>query len=73
VLLNMSHEANLYAVRCIRQLSSGEIVAATAEHEDQVKPLLEAGINHVFNIYSEAGAGFSEHVCEILSEQGETF
>jgi glutathione-regulated potassium-efflux system ancillary protein KefC len=73
VLLNMSHEANLYAVRRIRQLSSGEIVAATAEHEDQVKPLLEAGINHVFNIYSEAGAGFSEHVCEILSEQEKTF
>jgi len=73
VLLNMSHEANLYATERIRQLSSGEIIAATAEYDDQVKPLLEAGINHVFNIYSEAGAGFSEHICEILSEQGKMF
>lgn len=65
VLLTMSHAANLAAVRQIAGLRTGQqmTLAAAAVFEDQVTPLKEAGADLVFNLYAEAGAGFSDHVC----------
>lgn len=37
-------------------------VAATARFPDEVEILKQAGVSTVFNIYSEAGAGFAAHV-----------
>ena len=37
-------------------------VAATARYPDDVEPLKEAGAATVYNIYTEAGAGFAAHV-----------
>jgi hypothetical protein len=37
-------------------------VAATARFPDEVEALTQAGATTVFNIYTEAGAGFAAHV-----------
>ena len=37
-------------------------VAATARFPDEVEPLKDAGAATVFNIYTEAGAGFAAHI-----------
>ena len=37
-------------------------VAATARYPDEVEELKEAGAATVYNIYTEAGAGFAAHV-----------
>ena len=37
-------------------------IAATARFPDEVEALEEAGATTVFNIYTEAGAGFASHV-----------
>ena len=68
VLLNMPQAPNLTAARAIRERATGAemTIAATAQYVDEVKTLRAAGIDHVFDIYAEAGAGFSDHVCEIL-------
>lgn len=39
-------------------------VAAIARYPDEVKSLTDAGASLVFNIYSEAGAGFAAHVLD---------
>jgi len=43
-------------------------MAAIARFPDEVKLLNQAGATAVFNIYTEAGAGFAEHI-EAQSEE----
>jgi len=69
VLLTMSHPANLEAAKRINTFSGPLTVAATARYEDEVEALKKKGVELVFNIYDEAGSGFSEHVCKIYSEK----
>ena len=37
-------------------------VAATSKFPDEVEALKKAGVDVVFNIYTEAGTGFASHV-----------
>jgi len=70
VLLAMaSHQANLTAVRRIRGAGFNLSIAATAQYEDEIEILQEAGADAVFNFYAEAGFGFAEHVCNRLDER----
>ncbi|VAW44028.1 Putative glutathione-regulated potassium-efflux system protein KefB [hydrothermal vent metagenome] len=63
VLLTLPHFSTSMAV--IEQLHasgfSGEI-AATAKFSDEIERLNAAGVDTVFNMYTEAGAGFAAHV-----------
>ncbi len=43
-------------------------VAAVAQFDDEVEPLLDAGVDTVFNMYSEAGAGLAAHVCDTFGK-----
>ncbi len=54
--------ANLNALEQLRNISFPGRIAATARFPDEVKRLQEAGATSVFNIYTEAGAGFAVHV-----------
>lgn len=55
-------QANLDAIEQLQRISFSGRVAAIARFADEVPLLKEAGATAVFNIYSEAGAGFAEHV-----------
>ena len=67
-LLTMSHAANIHAAKILTGLPHTAILAATVKFDDQMDSLKKLGVAHVFNIYDEAGAGFSDHVC--LQVQG---
>ena len=54
--------ANLDALEQLRGISFAERIAATARFPDEVHLLEKAGATDVFNVYTEAGAGFAEHV-----------
>jgi hypothetical protein len=54
--------ANLDALEQLRNFSFSGRIAATARFPDEVKILRQSGATAVFNIYTEAGAGFAEHV-----------
>ncbi|MGI9536078.1 MAG: cation:proton antiporter [Desulfocapsaceae bacterium] len=71
VLLSMCHNSNVKAAKKIDSLDRARVVGAIVEYEDQIDVLKNAGVNYVFNAYSEAGAGFSEHVCDLVSGQEE--
>jgi hypothetical protein len=56
----------LYAVKMIRGRGYQGNVAAAVQFDDQEMALLDAGLDAVFNISNEAGAGFAAHICETL-------
>lgn len=63
VMLAMPNvRANIDALEQLRKISFAERIAATARFPDEIQQLKQAGATAVFNIYTEAGAGFAEHV-----------
>ncbi|CAB1057805.1 Putative glutathione-regulated potassium-efflux system protein KefB [Olavius sp. associated proteobacterium Delta 1] len=71
VMLAMSkHAANMQAVKELSVNNFDGIIAATAQFDDQVEELKEAGVQGAFNFYAEAGYGFAEHVCQALDDKG---
>lgn len=55
-------QANLDALEQLREISFSGRISAMARFLDEEKLLRQAGATSVFNIYTEAGAGFAEHV-----------
>ncbi len=43
-------------------------IAAIARYEDQRKPLHNAGVDKIFNFYTEAGVGFAEESMALIDE-----
>ena len=70
VMLAMpDHAANLQAVSELRSGNFDGMIAATAQFDDEVEELKEAGVHGAFNFYAEAGHGFAEHVCRTLGDE----
>jgi len=64
IMLTMSnHQANLLALREIQSAGYEGPVTAAARFEDQRIELEQAGATAAYNIFSEAGAGYADHVC----------
>ncbi|MDH5387570.1 MAG: cation:proton antiporter [Gammaproteobacteria bacterium] len=55
-------QANLDALQQLRRISFSGKIAAIARFVDEEPLLRNSGATAVFNIYTEAGAGFAEHV-----------
>lgn len=55
-------QANLAALEQLQRISFPGRIAATARFPDEVKLLKQSGATAVFNIYTEAGVGFADHV-----------
>jgi predicted Kef-type K+ transport protein len=71
VMLAMpEHAANMQAVKELTAYNFDGIMAATAQFDDEVEELKEAGVHGAFNFYAEAGYGFAEHVCKVLDDKG---
>jgi len=58
-------DANLDALEQLREVDFPGRIAAIARYPDEEVRLRELGATAVFNIYTEAGAGFAEHVSEM--------
>lgn len=54
--------ANLDALDQLRDIAFSGRIAATAKFPDEEELLRKSGATAVFNIYTEAGAGFADHV-----------
>ncbi len=57
-------QAHLDALERLREISFPGRIAATARYPDEEERLYQAGATAVFNIYTEAGTGFADHVIE---------
>jgi predicted Kef-type K+ transport protein len=70
VMLAMpGHAANMQAVKELVAIKFDGLIAATAQFDDQVEELKEAGVQAAFNFYAEAGFGFAEQVCRTLNAE----
>ena len=43
-------------------------IAAIARYKDEVDPLLQVGVDRVFNFFTDAGLGFAEESISMLNE-----
>ncbi len=55
-------QANLDTLEQLREISFPGRIAATARYPDEEESLRQSGATAVFNIYTEAGVGFADHV-----------
>ncbi len=61
--------ANLAVLKQLEASQYSGKVAACARYSDDAERLQQAGVGTVFNIYTEAGAGFAAHVVEQLQAE----
>jgi predicted Kef-type K+ transport protein len=70
VMLAMpDHAANMQAIKELTAIQFDGVIAATAQFDDQVDELKQAGVQAAYNFYAEAGYGFAEHVCQVQDAQ----
>ena len=67
VVLAMSdHEANLEAVRRIKEFLPDARIAAAAVFPDEVEELVDVGVDTARNLYDEDGQGLADDACDLL-------
>ena len=45
------------------------MIAALSRYDDEMQELKKAGIQVVFDLYAEAGAGYAEHIAREISKE----
>ncbi|WP_421919404.1 cation:proton antiporter [Marinifilum sp.] len=64
VMLCMNdHQSNLFAIERLKKTSYKGNIATIARFEDERRQLEKMNVDAVYDIYSEAGYGFANHVC----------
>ena len=72
ILLAMpDHGANINAARRFRDRGFPNAIVATALYPDEEESLREAGVDEVFNIYAQAGAGAASRMWATVKEEEE--
>ena len=66
MLCMRDHKSNLYAIERLKAINYSGMIAATALFDDELKELNEMGGHSAYNLFSEAGRGFADQVCNIL-------
>lgn len=66
ILAMPEHKANMTAVSLLNQMGFTGSISALAKFDDEVEELEKAGACTGFNLYAEAGYGFSQHICQNL-------
>ncbi|PLX09419.1 MAG: potassium transporter Kef [Marinilabiliales bacterium] len=70
VILCMGNfNANLIAIERLKTIGYKGIIAATGVHDDQINILKRLGVNSVYNVFTEAGTGFADHLCLTIPEK----
>lgn len=66
VMAMNDHRANLEAVTRIKQFLPDARIAAAASYPDEVRELVESGVDVARNLFSEAGQGLADDACDLL-------
>ncbi len=69
VLAMPKHGANVHAAEALKRHQFEGVVAATGKFDDDVRELRGLGLDTAFNLYSEAGTGFANHVFHVFNQQ----
>jgi len=55
---------SLFSIQQMKERDYKGQITASVHYEDEIPLLKEAGIDAVYSLYEEAGAGFADHVCQ---------
>jgi predicted Kef-type K+ transport protein len=66
VLATANHSIHLEVIDQLNRFENKKAIAALSRYDDEIEELKEAGVDIVFNLYTEAGIGYAEHVCKNL-------
>lgn len=69
ILAMPKHSSNVHAARTLKRHNFEGVVTAIGKFDDEVKELRSLGLDTAFNLYNEAGSGFSDHVVQVFSQQ----
>lgn len=64
ILAMTNHQANMLAIKEMKSAGYDGPITATAQFEDERLELIKVGATAAYNIFSEAGAGYADHVCK---------
>ena len=66
ILATSNHSIDLQVIQQIGKLRNDLMIAALSRYDDEMQELKNTGIQVVFNLYTEAGAGFAEHIVRAI-------
>jgi predicted Kef-type K+ transport protein len=66
VLAMGDHQANIEAVRRVKEFLPDARIASSATYADEVAELGRAGVHVARNLYGEAGQGLADDACDVL-------
>ncbi|MEL0083346.1 MAG: cation:proton antiporter family protein, partial [Gammaproteobacteria bacterium] len=64
-----SHKANMNAALLLKEMGYSGRIAATTKYPDEEEALKAVGVDHTFNIYTEAGLGFANELHDFVTLQ----
>jgi predicted Kef-type K+ transport protein len=67
ILAISNHFSQIEVIEQLKRNHSDKVIAALCKYEDEHDELKELGVDIVFNLYSEAGLGYAEHVYQRFS------
>ncbi len=69
VLLTLPvHKANVFSALRLKEMGYRGKIAATSKFQDEEDALKAIGVEHTFNIYSEAGLGFANELRNFMGQ-----
>lgn len=69
ILTVPKHSANVRALETLRRHQFKGVVAATGKYADEIRELRSLGVDTAFNLYTEAGSNFANHVFNVFNQQ----
>jgi len=69
IMATSHHSAHIEVIKQLKTKDNNIIIAALSRYEDEMKELKNAGVQVVFNLYAEAGAGYAEHIFQIFNQR----
>ncbi len=70
ILATSNHSTHMQVIEQFREICNEKMIAALSRYDDEIEELKQAGVQVVFNLYTEAGVGYAEQVYQIF--KGET-
>jgi len=67
ILATSKHSTHKEVLDLVASRGMNLKIAALSRHDDDIEELKIAGVEIVFNLYSEAGSGYAEHIASIFS------
>jgi hypothetical protein len=69
IMATSKHATHMEIIKQIEKNHNNITFAALSRYEDEMEELKQAGVQIVFNLYTEAGAGYAEHIFRVFNNK----